>query len=433
MRTTLYRGELFYFVADPLQGLETSYCYEADGGLLVDEYGKVAGSGTYASLAAAYPDVPVVDYSGSLIMPGLIDTHLHYVQTEIIGMYGKQLLDWLNLYTFPAEEAFASRDHARSIARLFLQELLRNGTTCCMAYSSVHALSAEALFDEASRLNMAVFTGKTLMDRNAPEKLLDTVSRAEAESRRLIETWHGKGRNRYVVTPRFAITSTPDELRMAGQLLRDYPGVYMQTHLSENRKELETVSALFPDEADYLAVYERYGLLTDRSVFGHCVHLTPREYRRLHETGAVVAHCPTSNAFLGSGCYPMEEANRWGLQTTLATDVGAGTSFSMFRTLDAAYKIQQLQGYVMSPFEAFYKATLGSARALQVDQEIGTFLPGRTADFIVLDYSSTGLQELRKRRLEKTGQWTLENRLFGLQTLADDRAVRFVYLAGKQV
>ena len=427
----LYRGEVLYLIASPLDHVE-AYRYFEDGGLAVVD-GKIVEAGPFEAMRSRYPDFPGTDYSGKLITPGFIDSHIHFSQSEIQGMYGKQLLDWLDEYTFPAEEAFSSMEYAQDIARFFVKELVKNGTTTCAAYATVHPASVTALFSVATEYNMCILAGKVMMNRNAPDYLMDTTHQGELDCRSLIEDWDGKGRNHYVITPRFAITSTPDQLKSAGRLHAEYPSTYIQTHLSENLGEIESVLSLCPGHADYLEVYERAGLLTDRSIFGHCVHLTDREYKRLGETGGIIAHCPTSNLFLGSGLFDMREANRYGVRTTLATDVGAGTSFSMWRTMGEAYKVQQLNGYPMTALEAIYKCTLGSARALSLDDRIGSFLPGREADFIVVDYAATSVQKLRMEYLRSRDKWTIENKLFGLQTLGDDRNTVCTYIMGKQV
>lgn len=424
----LFRGDIFYFTSSPLEN-EEPYCFFADGGLAVCE-GKVIASGPFREISAEYPDAELTDYSGKLIMPGFIDSHIHFPQSEIIGMYGKQLLDWLNAYTFPAEMAFSNPAHADRIARFFIQELFRNGTTCCMAYATVHPASVNALFTVASEYDMCMLTGKVLMDRNAPDGLMDTAGQGEAESRALIETWHKRGRNRYVITPRFAITSTNEQLLSAARLHKMYPDTYIQTHLSENKNEIGSTLSLFPDCRDYFEVYERAGLVTERSVFGHCVHLSDSECRRFAGAGAIVAHCPTSNLFLGSGLFDMQRARRFGMRTTLATDVGGGTSLSMLRTMGEAYKVQQLNGYSMSAFEALYSCTLGTAKALQLDAEIGSFHPGCLADFIVVDDAVTPSQRSRKDYLLRTGKWNLENCLFGLQILGDERNIAATYIKG---
>lgn len=428
----IYRGELFYMVDSPLENSVDSYHHFTDGGLVVVD-GRVKDTGDYISMKSLYGEFPTVDYRGKLLMPGFIDTHSHFSQYEILGMYGKQLLDWLDEYTFPAERGFISDEHSNHIAQLFLMELLRNGTTCCSSFCTIHPSSVNALFTAASRLDMCVLAGKVMMDRNAPDFLLDSAGGSYDECSELIERWDGKGRNHYVITPRFAITSSSEQLKLAGRLHEEFPNTYIQTHLSENRDEIDTVLSLFPGCRDYLDVYERAGLLTDRSLFGHCVHLTDREYGRLAESGAVVAHCPTSNLFLGSGLYDMDRANHCGLNSTLATDVGAGTSFSMLRTMGEAYKIQQLRGYSLSPIESLYRCTLGAARSLGLDDEIGTLSPGHAADFIVVDCAVGQLQQSRKEYLLSNGKWTLENMIFGLQVLGDDRNIDSTYVMGKRV
>lgn len=428
---TLYRGEVFDFTDSPLNRTD-AFRYFPDGALIVKE-GIITGCGPFREIKDRYAGCELIDYSGKLIMPGFIDSHIHYPQAGIIGMYGRQLLDWLNDYTFPAEQAFASPEHADKIARFFVQELFRNGTTTCMAYSTVHPASVNALFSVASEYNMCMITGKVLMDRNAPEGLTDTAGRGEAETRSLIEAWHKKGRNRYAITPRFAISCSNEQLTAACRLHKQYPDTYIQTHLSENKEEICNTLSLCPGCRDYLEVYERAGLVTDRSVFGHCIHLSDSECRRLAEAGSVVAHCPTSNLFLGSGLYDMRQANRIGMRTTLATDVGAGTSYSMLRTMGESYKVQQLNGYPMPALESFYKCTLGAAKALHLEDETGSFEKGRKADFIVLDYAATPSQQIRREYLECNGKWNLENKLFGLQTLGDDRNVTATYVMGKQV
>lgn len=427
----LYRGEIFYFKASPLDTADC-YSYYPDGALVIAE-GKVLEAGPYHILRKRYEEAGLTDYTGRLLMPGFIDSHIHYPQSEMIGMYGKQLLDWLNDYTYPTEQAFVSPEYAERVARFFVNELFRNGTTTCMAYATVHPTSVHALFSIASEYNMRILTGKVLMDRNAPKGLMDSAEQGENESRLLIESWHKKGRNLYTITPRFAITSSADQLTSVGRLHKQYPDTYIQTHLSENKNEVDVTLSFSPECTDYLEVYESAGMLTDRTVFGHSIHLSDTECRRLADAGAIIAHCSTSNLFLGSGLFDMRQANSFGMQTTMATDVGGGTSFSLLRTLGESYKIQQLNGYCMSVLESFYKCTLGTARALQLDDKIGSFQPGREADFIVVDYAATPSQLIRKEYLQRTDKWSLENKLFGLQTLGDDRNIVSTYLMGKLV
>lgn len=427
----IYRGQVFYFAPDSIP-LNLHYHYFEDGALVVQE-GKIIEVGIFTDVYAKWPNAKLIDYTGKIITPGFIDSHIHFPQIEIIGMYGRQLLDWLNEYTFPAEENFVSCVHAEEMAYAFVRELWRNGTTTCMAYATVHSESVNALFSVASKYNMRLLAGKVLMNRNAPENLLDTTSGGEEETRILIEKWHNKGRNSYVITPRFALTSTNCQLESAARLHNEYPDTYIQTHLSENKNEITSALEFHPECGDYLEIYERAGLVTDRSVFGHCIHLSEEECYRMSEAHAVVAHCPTSNLFLGSGLFNMEQAERNGLQVTLATDVGGGTCFSLLRTMGEAYKIQQLREYSLSPLESWYMCTLGTAKALKLDDKIGSFIPGNEADFIVIDPVKTSLQLLRSNYLNKVDKRSLENILFGLQILGDDRNIVATYIMGNKV
>ena len=423
----LYRGDIFYFKSSCVD----DYVFLRDGALLVSA-GKVVETGKYDALKKKFPEAVETDCSGRLIMPGFIDSHIHYAQSEIVGMYGKQLLDWLNEYTFPAELEFRSSKHAEYIADVFIKELLKNGTTTCVAYSTVHKQSVDALFKAASDRNMRIITGKVLMERNAMPGLADTVEDGERDSRELIERWHRVGRNHYAITPRFAITCSEEQLVSAGRIHADYPDTYVQTHLSENKHEIEYTLSLFPGCKDYLEVYERAGLITERAVLGHCIYLSDSELSRISSEGAVIAHCPTSNLFLGSGLFDMERANKAGAKTVLATDVGGGTSFSMLKTMGESYKVMQLNGYSVSVFETLYKSTFGAAKALHLDDKIGSFLPGMEADFIVVDYAATSAQQIRKDYLERTGKWNIETALFGLQISGDDRNIVATYIMGKE-
>ncbi len=427
----LYKGDVFYFTESPMESVRPYHFYE-DGALVVKD-GKVKKAGRYEGIRAEFPDAELIDYTGRLIMPGFIDTHIHFPQSEMIGMFGQQLNEWLNRYTFPMEQLYASPAYADRMAVQFVQELFRNGTTTCVAYASVHPHAVESLFKVAEQYKMCMLTGKVLMNRNVPEVLQDTTEEGEIETCRLIEQWHQKGRNRYVITPRFAITSTPDQLRSAGRIYQAYPEVYMQTHISENKEEVKTVLELFPDCQDYLEIYEKAGIIGERTILGHGVHLSDSELERMASAGAMLSHCPTSNSFLGSGLFSMERANRLGTINVIATDVAGGTSFSMFKTMAEAYKVQQLGGYVLSPLEAFYKTTLGAAKALHLSDQIGSLLPGMIADFIVIDYSVTQEQTMRSNYLQRINDWTLENRLFGLEILGDDRNIQATYLMGECV
>ncbi|HIQ44775.1 MAG TPA: guanine deaminase [Pseudomonas oleovorans] len=423
-----YRAAILHSLADPaVVGVEQSYQYFEDGILLI-ENGKVAQVGAAAELLPKLAGVEVQHYRDALITPGFIDTHIHYPQTGMIASYGEQLLDWLETYTFPTEQQFADKAHASDVAAIFLKELLRNGTTTALVFGSVHPQSVDAFFEQADKLNLRMIAGKVLMDRNAPDYLTDTAETGYAESKALIERWHGKGRLHYAVTPRFAPTSTPQQLELAGKLLGEYPDLYMHTHLSENRKEIEWVKALFPERKGYLDVYDHHRLIGPRAVFAHGVHLCDEECQRLAETGSAVAFCPTSNLFLGSGLFDLNKLEAHGVRVGLGTDVGAGTSFSQLQSLNEAYKVMQLQGKKLDPFKSLYLATLGGANALYLDDRLGNFLPGKDADFLVLDYNATPLISYRMQQAR-----SLEERLFALTMLGDDRAVKETFAAGVSV
>jgi len=423
-----YRAAILHSIADPaVVGVEQSYEYFEDG-VLVVENGQVAKVGHAVDLLPTLKGVEITEYRDALITPGFIDTHIHYPQTGMIASYGEQLLDWLNTYTFPTEQQFADKAHAADVAGIFLKELLRNGTTTALVFGTVHKQSVDAFFEAAQALNLRMIAGKVLMDRNAPDYLTDTPESGYADSKELIERWHGKGRLHYAVTPRFAPTSTPEQLTLAGKLLGEYPDLYMHTHLSENRKEIEWVKALFPERKGYLDVYDHYKLIGARSVFAHGVHLCDDECKRLAETGSAVAFCPTSNLFLGSGLFDLNKLEEHGVRVGLGTDVGAGTSFSQLQSLNEAYKVMQLQGKKLDPFKSLYLATLGGAHALYLDDKIGNFESGKDADFVVLDYNATPLISYRMQQAK-----TLDEKLFALTMLGDDRAIKETFAAGQSV
>lgn len=423
-----YRAAILHSIADPaVVGVEQSYEYFEDG-VLVIENGQVAQVGHAADLLPTLKSVEIKHYANALITPGFIDTHIHYPQTGMIASYGEQLLDWLNTYTFPTEQQFADKAHAADVAGIFLKELLRNGTTTALVFGTVHKQSVDAFFEAAQSLNLRMIAGKVLMDRNAPDYLTDTPESGYADSKELIERWHGKGRLHYAVTPRFAPTSTPEQLTLAGKLLGEYPDLYMHTHLSENLKEIDWVKALFPERKGYLDVYDHYQLIGARSVFAHGVHLCDDECKRLAETGSAVAFCPTSNLFLGSGLFDLNKLEDHGVRVGLGTDVGAGTSFSQLQSLNEAYKVMQLQGKKLDPFKSLYLATLGGAHALYLDDKIGNFESGKDADFVVLDYNATPLMSYRMQQAK-----TLDEKLFALTMLGDDRAIKETFAAGKSV
>lgn len=423
-----YRAAILHSLADPtVVGIEQSYQYFEDGILLI-ENGKVAQVGAAAELLSKLTGVEVQHYRDALITPGFIDTHIHYPQTGMIASYGEQLLDWLNTYTFPTEKQFEDKAHASDVAAIFLKELLRNGTTTALVFGSVHPQSVDAFFEQADKLNLRMIAGKVLMDRNAPDYLTDTAETGYAESKALIERWHGKGRLHYAVTPRFAPTSTPEQLDLAGKLFGEYPDLYMHTHISENKAEVAWVKELFPARKGYLDVYDHHKLIGPRAVFAHGVHLCDEECKLLAETGSAVAFCPTSNLFLGSGLFDLNKLEEHGVRVGLGTDVGAGTSFSQLQSLNEAYKIMQLQGKKLDPFKSLYLATLGGANALYLDDKLGNFMPGKDADFLVLDYNATPLISYRMQQAK-----SLEERLFALTMLGDDRTVKETFAAGVSV
>ncbi|WP_275784091.1 guanine deaminase [Pararhizobium gei] len=429
MTSTLIRGRILSFTRPPTDiGDNGAYVYEEDGALLV-ENGLIVASGGYDAIRAEVTDdVVEIDHRPHLILPGLIDTHLHFPQMQVIGSYAANLLEWLNTYTFPEECRFVERAHADRIAGHFFDEMVRHGTTTAVAYCSVHKASADAFFTEALRRNMRMVAGKVMMDRNAPQGLLDTPEMGYDETRAVIREWHGKGRNHVAITPRFAITSTPEQMSAAQALALEFPDLHIQTHLSENRDEIDFTCSLYPEATDYTDIYARYGLMGKKTLLGHCIHLSEREMDAMSETGSVAVHCPTSNLFLGSGLFPLRKLmNREKpVRVSLATDIGGGTSYSMLRTLDEAYKIQQLQGERLNPFESFYFMTLGNARALSLEDRIGTLEVGTDADFIVLSMAATSAMALKAEVVR-----SLADELFLLQTMGDDRAVVETYVAGQ--
>ena len=421
---TAIRGEIVHVLADPTHDAR-SLEHFADGVLIV-RAGHVAECGPAPELLAKLPaGTPLADYRGKLILPGFVDTHVHYPQTDIIASHGEQLLEWLEKYTFPAEQRFADPAHAAEVAGFFCDELLRNGTTTAAAFATVHPASVDALFEAAQARRMRMITGKVLMDRNCPDFLRDSAETGYAASKALIERWHDRGRLLYAVTPRFAPTSTPAQMRLAGQLFREHPGVFLQSHLAENRAEVAWVAQLHPEARSYLDVYAHAGQLGMRAVFAHCLWLDDADRRRMAEAGAAMSFCPTSNLFLGSGLFDLRRAHELGVRVGLGTDVGGGTSFSMLQTLNEAYKVLQLGGQSLSAAGAFHLATLGGAHSLYLDDRIGNFMPGKEADFVVLDPRATPLLARRSAACA-----TLEERLFALMMLGDDRAVAATHVMG---
>jgi guanine deaminase len=427
--TRLLRGRLLSFLRQPEDlGDKGSYRYVEDGGLLLRD-GVIADSGPYAEVLARTPDgVETIDHRPHLIMPGFIDPHIHFPQMQVVGSYAGNLLEWLNTYTFVEEQRFADRAHADRIAGKFFDELIRYGTTTAVAYCSVHKASADAFFAESLRRDMRMVAGKVMMDRNAPPGLCDTPQSGYDDTKQVIADWHGKGRNHVAITPRFAITSTPEQMEMAQALAREFPDLHIQTHLSENLDEIRFAGELYPEAKDYTDIYARYGLLGSRSLFGHCIHLSDREADAMSESGSVAVFCPTSNLFLGSGLFGLKRLERRTkpVRAAVATDIGGGTSYSMLRTLDEGYKVLQLQGDRMTPLESFYRMTRGNAEALSLVDRIGTLDVGSDADLVILDASAIPAMALKMEVVT-----TLAEELFLMQTMGDDRTIAETYVAGR--
>jgi guanine deaminase len=422
-----YRASLLSFHADPAFS-DHAHDWHEDGLLIVDG-DRVAAAGDYATLAATLaPGTPVCDWRGKIILPGFIDTHLHFPQTDMIASPAPGLLPWLETYTFPTERRFGDPAHARQVAEFFLDELLRCGTTTAMVYCSVHKESVDAFFEASEKRRLRMVAGKVLMDRHCPDFLRDTFDGGVRDSEELIGKWHKRERALYAITPRFAPTSSDAQLQLAGELARAYPDTYLQTHVAENAEECAWVRELFPQARSYLDVYDRVGMLRPRAMFGHCIWLGDEDRARMAETGAAAAICPTSNLFLGSGLFDFEKADAAGMALSLATDVGGGTSFCMLQTMNEAYKVARLKGTYLPALRMFYLATLGAARSMRLEGTIGRLAGGTEADFIVLDPKATPLLARRTERCD-----SLEELLFALALLGDDRAVAATYAAGRQV
>ena len=429
MTFTAIRSALLHCLRDPgLAGDASAVEYLPDAITVLQGDRVHAVGAADALLPTLGPDVLVDDQRGRMLVPGFVDTHVHYPQVDVIASYGTQLLDWLNRYTFPAELAFAERAHADAAAEFFLDRLLENGTTTAAVFCTVHPQSVDAFFTASEARGLGMIAGKCLMDRHAPEGLTDTADTGYRDSKALIERWHGHARSRYAITPRFAPTSTLPQMQAMGQLAREHPDVYIQSHVAENRAEIAWVNELFPGHRSYLDVYDHYGLLRDRSIYAHCIHLDDADRARMTAAGATPSFCPTSNLFIGSGLYNLQQALAAGNAVSVGTDIGGGTSYSMLRTLGEAYKVQQLLGTSLSPAYALYLATLGGARALSLDDEIGSIMPGKFADFALLDPAATPLLA-RRTALRDDPLDTF----FALMTLGDDRAIAVTYASGRCV
>ena len=425
------RGALVYLTGDPfLEDPKSCLTYIEDGILVIEE-GNITVSGAASDILKTLDvAIPVTHYANGIILPGFIDTHIHYVQTDIIGSYGEQLLDWLEKYTFPEEQKFSSYEYSSKVAKRFLDEMLQNGTTTALVFCAVYPESVDALFEQAKLKNIRLIAGKVLMDRNAPKALQDTAQSGYDDSKKLIEKWDGKDRLHYAITPRFAPTSTPAQLEAAGQLWKEHPSTYVQSHLSENTHEVVWAKELFPERKNYLDIYDHYGLTGKRAVYAHGIHLNEEEYQCCHQTQTALAHCPTSNLFLGSGLFNLNAAKdlKRPVEVGLGTDIGAGTSFSMLTTMNEAYKVAQLRNVSLDALKLLYLATLGGARALSLEDKIGTLEVGKEADFVVLNKHATPLLKERMSRIS-----SIEELLFVLTILGDATTIEATYVAGVAV
>ena len=420
----LHLGQTLTFTASPFDAGPDAATHESHGALIV-ENGRITGIGQAQDLRQAGPYASITDHGAALLLPGFVDAHAHYPQTAMIASWGKRLIDWLNSYTFPEEMRFADPAYAAEIAGRYLDLLLAHGTTTVCSYCTIHPVSVEAFFAAAEARGMRVLAGKTCMDRNAPPGLRDTAQSAYDDSLSLLQKWNGRARASYVITPRFSPTSTPEQLEALGALWAEHPTCLMQTHLSEQTDEIAWVKSLFPQARDYLDTYEQFGLLGENGLYGHAIHLDPRERDQLRDVGAAVIHCPTSNTFIGSGLFDMDGLSRDGLRIGLATDTGGGSSFSMLRSMAASYEIAQLRGRALHTSELIWLATEGSARALKLQDKIGRLAPGMEADFIALDLSST--PAIAQRSAQAKNIWEA---LFPTIMMGDDRAISATYVAG---
>ena len=423
-----FRSSILHCLSDPGEdSRKNAYEYREDGVLIVNDGDIEAMGPADTMLQRLSDDVLLTEYPGKLIVPGFIDCHVHFPQLDIIASYGEQLLDWLQRYAYPAEARFADPDYAKEVAAVFVDELLKNGTTTALVFGTVHPHSADAIFEAALARNMRLIAGKVLMDCNCPEELRDDANSAYADSKMLIERWHGRGRLGYAITPRFALTSTEQQLRAAGKLAEEYPDVWVHTHLAENRDEVEEIARQYPSSRSYLDVYDGFGLLRERSVFAHCLHMDDEDRARMARKGGAAAFCPTSNLFLGSGLFDLPAIRDANVRCGLGTDVGGGTSLSLLKTASEAYKVLHLQDHALPATRALYLATLGAAEALYLDDRIGNFLSGKEADFVVLDAAASSLTARRVAAAD-----TIEEAFFALLTLADERHVAATYVRGNE-
>lgn len=421
----LLLGQVLCFHGDPFIAGPSAASFEE--GLVIDGE-KIIAVGKADALRTSFPMAERVDYGSSLISPGFIDAHVHYPQTAIIASWGKRLIDWLNSYTFPEEMRFSNKAYASEVANRYIDLTLSNGTTSFCSYCTIHPESVDAVFEAAAKRNVRVWAGKTCMDRNAPEGLRDNPKTAYDQSAALLSKWHGKGRASYVITPRFSPTSSEEQLEALGALWTSNPDCLMQTHLSEQTDEIEWVKSLFPDARDYLDTYEKHGLVGPGALFGHAIWLTDREKQRILETDSGLIHCPTSNTFIGSGLFQLVDLKSAGHRIGLATDTGGGSSFSMLRTMAAAYEVAQLTRRSVHPSQLWWLATAGSAKALRADHLVGALQPGLEADLVIVDLQST--PAISQARARATDPWQA---IFPTIMMGDDRAIKDVWIAGQRV
>ena len=415
------KGRVLTFTDSP-----DNYNYWETGCVII-EGGVITSVGDRKSVLIPH-DALIVDYGKDLILPGFVDGHAHYPQMNVIASFGAKLIDWLNNFTFPEEAKFSDRSYASGIAKFFLSELLRNGYTTSSVFCTTHPQSVDEFFSQADQLGLRMIAGKVLMDRNGPESLLDTAQSGYDQSRTLIDKWHRKNRSLYAITPRFAPTSTPEQLEVSGALYKECEGVYIQSHVAENVDEISWVAQLFPQMTSYLDVYSQFGLLGPRALYGHGIHFSNIDIEMVRDTDTSIIHCPTSNLFLGSGLFEYQKFKEAGVRVALGTDVGGGSTLSPFATMKAAYEIAQFDNYSLTPFEAFYMLTIGGAEALHLEDKIGRIAPGYEADLTIINLEST---DIIKNRIKHANE--LAEILFLQIILADDRAIRATYANGNKV
>ena len=428
MNSAIIRGRTLTFKRRPDSLNDTgSYSFIEDGALLV-ENGTITKLDSFSNIIVkASKGIAVYDHRPHLVVPGFIDTHLHFPQIQIVSSYASNLLEWLNTYTFVEEQKYKDSFHSENMAKHFFNTLVAYGTTTAAAFCTTHSESVEAFFKESHRRNMLMIGGKVMMDQSAPAELLDTPKTGYDDTKKLINKWHNVGRQYYAISPRFAITSTPEQLEMTNTLIKEHPSCYLQTHLSENKDEIALANKLHSGFKDYTGIYEHYNLLGPNSLFGHCIHLSEREIKIMSETKSVAVFCPTSNLFLGSGLFDFQKffKPKPSVRIAIGTDIGGGTSYSMLKTMDEAYKILQLQNQRLSPIESLYQITLGNALALSLENKIGTLEVKSDADITVLNAKATPTMRVRMETVNNIAE-----ELFVLQTMSDDRSISQVYIKG---